>query len=53
MHGKYQPRYHDDSIHELPKEPSALRAAANRALDAFSSRADAAMRKYRERKGMR
>jgi len=53
MHGAYKPQFVDEPTAETTKEPGAVRAAANRALDAFSNRADAAMRKFQQRKAMR
>ena len=50
VHGQYKPRFSEGSEPDQPKEPSALRAVANRALDAFSNRADQAMRAYQQRK---
>lgn len=50
-HGQYTVQFRHEPEDERPKEPGVLRAAANRALDAFSGRADAAIRRYRERRG--
>lgn len=49
MHGAYRPTFQDEPT-DAPKDPETVRAAANRALDAFSSRADAAMRAYQQKK---
>ena len=53
LRGGYKPQFTEDIGAPEEKEPGAIRAAANRALDAFSSRADAAIRKFQQRKGMR
>lgn len=52
MQGCYKPQFVDTPT-EAPKDPETVKAAANAALDAFSNRADKAIRKYQERKAMR
>lgn len=50
--GAYVPQFVDAPA-EPPKDPETVKAAANRGLDAFSNRADAAIRKYQKRRAMR
>lgn len=50
MHGTYRPQFVDAPT-DAPKDPETVRAAANRRLDEFSDRADAAMNAYRKRRG--
>ena len=48
----YKPQFIDEPT-EVPKDPETVRAIANAALDAFSTRADAAMRAYQQKKRSR
>ena len=52
MHGAYKPQFVDEPA-EAPKDPETVKAAANAALDAFSGRANQAMRKFQEKKAMK
>lgn len=49
LHGRYEPQFTppDSDTH---RDSGRIRAAANRALDAFSSRADAAIQAYKQKK---
>lgn len=51
MRGAYRPQF-SESAPSAP-DPESLRAKANRELDAFSHRADAAMRRYQQKKAQR
>ncbi len=51
LHGAYRATFVEED--EPTPDPETVKAAANRALDAFSSRADEAMGRYKRRKGTR
>ncbi len=50
LSGTFKPEFQEDPETQRPKDPETVRAAANRGLDAFSRRADAAMRAYQQKK---
>ena len=51
-HGVYKPRFEPKAEAEA-SDPATVRALANRELDAFSARADAAMRRFQQTKCVR
>jgi hypothetical protein len=50
--GAYQREFKEEAGAK-PTDPDTVRALANRELDAFSARADAAMNAYQQKKAMR
>jgi hypothetical protein len=52
VRGAYRPQFKEDEPPK-PTDPQTVRAVANRMLDAFSNRADAAMRAYQQKKAQR
>jgi hypothetical protein len=47
--GKYTPEYQDEEAESRPKDPETVKAAANRELDVFARKADAAISAYRSK----